>query len=365
MKIMVMGTRGIPHIPGGVETHCEHLYPRMVKGGEHSVTVLCRSNYVLDKSLNEYQGIKLKNIYSPDSKSFEAIVHSSLAVMHAAVKRPDVLHIHAIGPNLVAGLARLCGLRVVMTHHGPDYKRMKWNGVAKFFLKTGEWMGVKFSKRVIVISQEIKDHVAETYGRKDCVLIPNGVDKPVISTNTDYIESLCLIKDQYIFTLGRFVPEKGFDYLIRAYAQSTISKKYKLVIAGDADHESEYSLELKALAKQNNVILTGFIKGEKLRQLFSHAALFVIPSFYEGLPIALLEAMSYKLPILSSNIAANTQVNLPAENYFEIGDEASLLSHLNNIALKEHERIDYDMRQYDWDLIADETLDVYKSIVKS
>ena len=364
MKIMVMGTRGIPHIPGGVETHCEHLYPRMIKGGANAITVICRSNYVVDKNLKEYHGIKLKKIYSPKSKSFEAIVHSTLAVLHAAFKRPDVLHIHAIGPNLVAGLARLLGLKVVMTHHGPDYKRMKWNGVAKFFLRTGELMGVKFSKKVVVISQEIKDHVAATYGRNDCVLIPNGVDKPVISNDTDYIESLNLVKYQYIFTLGRFVPEKGFDYLIRAYAQSSISKKYKLVIAGDADHESEYSIELKELARKTNVILTGFIKGEKLRQLFSHAALFVIPSFYEGLPIALLEAMSYGLPILSSNIPANTQVNLPEENYFEVGNEASLLSHLDNIGITEYQRIDYDMRRYDWNLIADETLNVYKSIVK-
>ena len=251
-----------------------------------------------------------------------------------------------------------------MTHHGPDYKRMKWNGIAKFFLKTGELMGVKFSKKVIVISQEIKDHIAATYGRNDCVLIPNGVDKPTINDNTDYIGSLGLVKGQYIFTLGRFVPEKGFDYMIRAYAKSVISKKYKLVIAGDADHESEYSLELKALARKNNVVLTGFINGEKLQQLFSHAAVFIIPSFYEGLPIALLEAMSYRLPILSSNIPANTQVNLPAENYFEVGNETSLLSHLDNVSFTENQRIDYDMRRYDWNLIADETLDVYKSIVK-
>ena len=365
MKIMVMGTRGIPHIPGGVETHCEHLYPRMIKGGEHSIIVVCRSNYVADKSLKEYHGIELKNIYSPKSKSFEAIVHSTLAVFHAAVKQPDVLHIHAIGPNLVAGLARLLGLKVVMTHHGPDYKRMKWNGVAKFFLKTGELMGVRFSKKVIVISKEIKDHIADTYGRNDCVLIPNGVDKPIISDNTDYLELINLVKGRYIFTLGRFVPEKGFDYLVRAYAESSISKKYKLVIAGDADHESDYSKALKALAKKHDVVLTGFIKGEKLRQLFSHAALFVIPSFYEGLPIALLEAMSYGLPILSSNIPANTQVNLPAKNYFEVGDEASLVSHLNDLNLTENQRVEYDMRPYDWNLIADETLAVYKSIGKN
>jgi glycosyltransferase involved in cell wall biosynthesis len=363
MKILVLGTRGIPNIPGGVETHCEHLYPRMLKDGENSITVICRSNYVEDKARKEYNGISLKYIYSPKSKSFEAIVHSVLAVAYAAVKRPDVVHIHAIGPNLVAGLARLFKLKVVMTHHGPDYKRLKWNGLAKSFLRTGEWMGVTFANKAIVISQEIKEHIADTYNRTDCLLIPNGVDKPVFSSNIDYIESIGLIKDQYIFALGRFVPEKGFDYMIRAFGQSGISKKYKLVIAGDADHESEYSLALKLLAKENNVILPGFLKGEKLRQLFSNSGLFVLPSFYEGLPIALLEAMSYGLPILASNIAANTQVNLPAECYFEAGNEAVLTERLDLVNLKKGQRFEYEMKQYDWDLIANQTLEVYKSLV--
>ena len=362
MKIMVMGTRGIPHIPGGVETHCEHLYPNMLEGGANSITVIGRSAYIEDKGRKEYAGIKLKCIYSPKSKSLEAIVHTFLAVSYAAFKRPDVVHIHAIGPNLLTGFAKLLGLKVVMTHHGPDYKRMKWNGLAKSFLKRGEWMGVTFSKKVIVISQEIKDQVANMYDRKDCVLIPNGVNKPVINANTDYVESIGLSKDQYIFTLARFVPEKGYDYMIRAYAKSSISKKYKLVIAGDADHESEYSISLKALAKKNGVILPGFVKGEKLNQLFSNAALFILPSFYEGLPIALLEAMSYGLPILASDIAANTQVNLPAECYFKVGSEAELTRYFDSIYLEDHKRFEYDMKRYDWKVIAEETLSVYKSI---
>jgi glycosyltransferase involved in cell wall biosynthesis len=360
---MVIGSRGIPNIPGGVETHCEHLYPHMLENGANSITVVGRSAYIEEKIINTYKGIYLKTIYSPKSKSLEAIVHTFLSVCYAGIKRPDIVHIHAIGPNLLTGFARLLNLKVVMTHHGPDYKRMKWNGLAKFFLKQGEWMGVKFSKKVIIISQEINDLIAETYNRRDGVLIPNGVNKPVITTDSDYIESIGVVKGQYIFTLARFVPEKGFDYMIRAYAKSSISKKYKLVIAGDADHESEYSIGLKKLAKENNVILPGFVKGEKLNQLFSNAALFILPSFYEGLPIALLEAMSYGLPILASDIAANTQVNLPESCYFKVGDEAVLTSYFDNTDLKYLERFEYDMKRYDWKEIAAQTLDVYKSIM--
>ncbi|MGZ3812150.1 MAG: glycosyltransferase family 4 protein [Mucilaginibacter sp.] len=365
MKIIVLGTRGIPDIPGGVETHCEELYPRMVKDGLNEITIVCRSCYVVNKELKQYKNISLKTIYAPRHKYFESIIHSFLSILYAFTKRPDIVHIHAVGPNIMTPLARLLGLKVVMTHHGPDYKRLKWNRIAKSFLKVGEWAGVRFSNKIIVISQEIKEQIAQKYNRNDCILIPNGVPKPNGAVNNDigYLQNLGLARRKYIFTLGRFVPEKGFHYLIRAYAASIISKNYKLVIAGDADHEAPYSLELKKMAKENNVILTGFIKGSKLEELFSNAALFVLPSYYEGLPISLLEAMSYGLPILASNIPANTQVRLPENSYFEVGNEDVLVNKFDNLDLNDGSpRIEYAMGDYDWELIADKTLKVYESI---
>ena len=364
MKIIVLGTRGIPDIPGGVETHCEELYPRMVKDGQNDITVVCRSCYVKNKELTQYNNISLKTIYAPKNRYLESIIHTFISVLYTAVKRPDVVHIHAVGPNMLTPLARLLGLKVVMTHHGPDYKRQKWNKVAKKFLKAGEWSGVKFANKIIVISEEIKNQISEKYNRNDCILIPNGVPKPSDTVNdTDYLQSLGLTKQQYIFTLGRFVPEKGFHYLISAFVKSELSKKYKLVIAGDADHEESYSIDLKKQAKENNVILTGFIKGAKLEELFTKTALFVLPSFYEGLPISLLEAMSYGLPIIASNIPANTQVKLPADRYFEVGNEDALVEMLNNFNpnIKEG-KIAYAMGDYDWALIADKTLDVYTTL---
>ncbi|WP_285009799.1 glycosyltransferase family 4 protein [Pedobacter faecalis] len=364
MKIFVTGTRGIPNILGGVETHCEELYPLIAEEFNCEITVILRSSYIVKTELRTYRGVKLKSIYAPRSKMFEAIIHSFLAVLWAAICRPDVLHIHAVGPNLMAPLARIFGLKVVMTHHGPDYERAKWSKAAKLFLKLGEWAGVKFANRVIVISEEIKKSLVDKYGRADSILIPNGVSitgKPVV--RYEILKKFDLEKRSYIFTLGRFVPEKGFDYLIRAYKKTGLSRKYKLVIAGDADHETSYSQELKKQGEVAGVVFVGFRKGEELAQLFSNCRLFVLPSFYEGLPISLLEAMAYGLQILASDIPANLQVNMPSENYYPVGDETVLAQKL--VEILENSVVEdktYDLRPYDWRVIAKSTFEVFKTL---
>lgn len=365
MKIVVIGTRGIPNIQGGVETHCEELYPPMVLGQQAEITILRRSAYITETTnAKNYKGITLKTLYSPRNKSFEAIIHSMLALLYAAIKRPDILHIHAVGPNLVTPFARLFGLKVIMTHHGPDYERTKWGVVAKTFLKLGEWAGVKFANQVIVISEGIGESIEKKYGCKDYQLIPNGVPKAILDQDIDYLTHLGTAPQQYIFTLGRFVPEKGFDYLIKAWKASSESRKYQLVIAGDADHETEYSAGLKDFAIKNGVLLTGFIKGKPLHQLYTHAKLFVIPSFYEGLPIALLEAMSYGLDILASDIAANKEVKLTESFYFETGNIQSLSEKLEEKLSAQKTDIVYDLRRYNWENIAQQTYAVYKEVAR-
>ena len=167
----------------------------------------------------------------------------------------------------------------------------------------------------------------------------------------------------YVLALGRFVEEKGFDYLIRAFRKIR-RQNYQLVIAGDCDHETDYSKKLKELAKANNVILTGFVKGKKLQELFSHARLFVLPSFHEGLPICLLEAMSYRLPVLVSNIPANKQIVLPENRFFITGNEESLIEGLEQQLDSSFEPVDYDLTPYNWDYIALQTKTVYEQVMK-
>lgn len=358
MKIVVIGTRGIPNILGGVETHCEELYPRLVQLG-YEIILIRRSCYVTQQNkIKYYRGVQIKDIYSPRLKSLEAIIHTFIAIVYAKTINADIVHIHAIGPSLLVPFAKLLGLKVVVTHHGPDYDRQKWGKLAKTLLRLGELMGAKYSDEVIVISKVIEESL-QKYGRKDHLhLIYNGVNLPHKTLSKEYISTLGLEDKRYIVTLGRFVEEKGFDYLIKAFERAGFTD-YKLVIAGDADHETTYSKHLKDEAREKGVILTGFIKGEKLNELMSHAALFVLPSFHEGLPIALLEAISYRLDVLVSNIPANKQVVLPQDSFFQVGEIDDLTSKLKSKLSEGAHEVRYNLAPYNWDKISGQVADVY------
>lgn len=345
---------------GGVETHCEELFPRIasVKGNE--VVIIRRKSYVQD-TLTSYKGIELVDVETPKKKSFEAIIHTWRAIFKAKKLGADIVHIHAIGPALLAPVARLLGLKVVFTHHGPDYDRDKWGSVAKRILMLGERMGAKYANEVIVISEVINNILKEKYNRQDCHLIYNGVPTPNKCDAPEYFEELGIEKGKYIFAMCRFVPEKNLHHLIDAFAAANNSG-YKLVLAGDADFEDEYSVWLKKKARENCVVLTGFIKGEKLHSLLTGAKCFVLPSSHEGLPISLLEAMSYSLPVIVSNIPANLEVGLPSEDYFVTGNIKELTTKLNAVMSSDATSVDYDMADYDWGVIAGLLQEVYKKI---
>jgi Glycosyltransferase len=253
-----------------------------------------------------------------------------------------------------------------MTHHGPDYERAKWGWLAKKVLRLGEKWGCKYADEIIAISSGIKKLVKEKFER-EAYLIPNGVIIPKRSDKTDYIEKAGLIPEKYILSVARFVPEKGLHDLISAF--SKLNTDWKLAIAGDADHETAYSKNLKEIARRTpGVILTGFVTGSPLEELYSHASLFVLPSYHEGLPIALLEALSYGLSVVVSDIPPNREVTLPEERYFKVGDSEDLAKKIDiflKTGLNEKERqaqIQLVKERYDWDHIARETYRVYCSL---
>ena len=361
MKIVVTGTRGIPDVMGGVETHCEELFPRIAEKG-YDVTIIRRRSYIKDH-LKEWHGVKLIDLPAPRLKPFEAITHTFLAVLKAKKIGADVLHIHAIGPALLVPFARLLGMKVVFTSHGPDYNRETWGLLAKMMLRLGERWGAKYANEVVVISHVIDNQFKKMYHRYDCHVIHNGVSSPQFCENPEYFEELGIQKGKYILGMCRFVPEKNLHHLVEAY--SYIKDKYpdiKLVIAGDATFEDDYSIQLKKDAAKHGVILTGFVKGNKLHSLLTNARCYVLPSSHEGLPISLLEAMSYKLPVIISDIPPHIEVGIDKECYFPLGNVEILAKKLQENIEADYHHVEYDMKKYNWNHIADQLCEVYNHI---
>lgn len=360
MKLFVTGTRGIPGIMGGVETHCEELFPRIAQLGM-DVTIIRRKSYVHD-TLTEWKGVKLIDIPTPRKKSLEAIIHTFRAINRARKEGAGIVHIHAIGPALLTPWARLLGMKVVFTHHGPDYDRDKWGTMAKAVLRLGERMGCLFANEVIVISDVIRNLIRQKYGRTGHVhLIYNGVSTPEVCDEPEYFHSLGIEPGRYILGMCRFVPEKNLHHLVEAFARID-NKGCRLVLAGDTDFEDDYSRSLKDMARRHGVVLTGFIKGRKLHSLLTHCRAYCLPSSHEGLPIALLEAMSYGAKVIVSDIPANLEVGLDPADYFPTGDVDALADKLQQVVDNPPAHIHYDMARYDWDKIAAQVMQVYEEV---
>ncbi|MDP1666740.1 MAG: glycosyltransferase family 4 protein [Methylobacter sp.] len=366
VHVMMLGLRGFPGVQGGVETHAENLCSQLVERG-CDVTVLVRSPYQPAETGPEWKGVKFVSLWTPKSKGLEAILHSFLGVLYAAVKRPDILHIQAIGPALMTLPARLLGLRVVVTHHGPDYDRQKWGQFARFILQLGERWGMRWSNGRIVISKVIADLIRGKHGMESA-LIPNGVVLPQLPDSIGALDKFGLNRGRYVLLVSRLVQEKRHLDLIAAFKRASLPD-WKLVIVGGADHPDVYQREVLDKAAEAGAVMTGFQGGLALQELYAHAGLFVLPSSHEGLPIALLEALSYGLPVLASDIPANLEVCLPAEQYFPLGNIEALA---DRITLLSRERLNMAEREsirgwvtqrYDWQDIAEKTLGLYTSLL--
>ena len=369
MSVFVLGTRGFPAVPGGVEKHCEQLYPRLVKMGV-DVTAFTRSPYVSPPCRRkQWKGVKFIHLWGLRHKHLEAIIHTFLGILVARLYSPDILHFHAIGPSLLVPLAKGLGMKVVVTDHGPDYLRQKWGKMSRNILVLGEALAVRFADKIIVISAGIKELIERKYGRKDLYLIPNGVNLPRAVPPGETLDRFHLQPGGYVLAACRFVPEKGLLDLIAAY-QALKAPGFKLVLAGGADHENDCSRAVQAAARRDErIVLPGFISGPPLRELFAHAGLFVLPSYYEGLPIALLEAISYGLPVLASDIQPNREVPLPDDRYFPVGNVGRLAERMEILfeqGITEDEKKSQRKlleRLYDWDRIAEATEKVYRNVL--
>ncbi len=327
--MLVLGLRGID-VQGGIESHARKLYPLLARLG-CTVEVVQRTPYIpRDRRRGHWHGLKLTYFWSPTTPGMETAVHTLLGVLYAAVRRPDVLHLHAIGPGLLAPLARVLGLRVVMTHHGADYRREKWGPLARTVLRAGERIGVRSAHRPIAVAPDIQEDLTLRLG-VDVELIPNGAPTVPRATGRTTLERFGLEPGRYVLNVARLDPTKRQDDLIAAFLRADVPG-LKLALVGAGPDNAYCAGIRRRAAADTRVVLTGFQSGPALRELYSHAGLFALPSSLEGHPIALLEAASYGLPIIASAIPPNLALPLPRDRFFPVGDVAALATLLERAA---------------------------------
>ncbi len=372
LNIAMFGHKRIPSREGGVEVVVEELSTRMAAMGHSVICYNRRGHHVSGAEFDgnaptsQYKGVTLRSVWTWNKRGLAAATSSFAAAWRCAFSSADVVHIHAEGPAFMSWIPRLLGKKVIVTVHGLDWQREKWKGgFGAKYIRMGEKMAVRFASEIIVLSRNVQDYFWNTYGRKTH-WIPNGVNRPEILAAETITERFALTKDEYILFLGRLVPEKGIHYLINAY--KNVETRKKLVIAGGASDTNTYMQELKQLAQDDERILfTGFVQGRALEELYSNAYVYVLPSDIEGMPLSLLEAMSYGNCCLTSDIEECTEVTCGHGESFCRGDIADLSRKLQQLcddeALVERyksEAADYICQRYSWESVVEETLALYR-----
>jgi len=363
--ICVTGLRGFPHVMGGVESHCEELLPRIkALWPDHRSVVLGRAPYLPEPS-QEHRGVEIVGLPCPRSKHLEALVSTFLAVLVAWWRGARLIHIHAIGPGLLAPLAWLLGLKVIVTHHGTDYHRAKWGALARGTLRAGEWLALTFAHRIIAVSPSLAAQLRKSFPERAGRIsyIPNGApDLPDDADPELVLERLGLQGQDFLLAVARLVPEKGLHDLIEAFEASGSSAK--LVIAGATDHESDYARALIERAG-DRVIFAGVQSRATLKCLYENTALFVMPSYHEGLPIAALEAASCGARMLLSDIPANRDIGLDPQNYFPVGNVDALARRLDEDYEDLAVNAEHVRNRFSWDQSAVDTIKVYQAALNT
>lgn len=370
LRIAMLGHKRIPSREGGIEIVVEELATRMAKKS-HSVTCYNRKGHNVAGSefdgtkLKTYKGVTLQEVFTIDKRGLAAMTASVSASLRAALGNYDVVHIHAEGPAFMCWLPKLFGKKVIVTVHGLDHQRAKWGKFASWYIRSGEKNAVRFADEIIVLSKGVQDYFQNTYGRTTR-FIPNGVNKAKLRKARQITEKWGLTKDSYILYLGRIVPEKGERYLIEAFKQTKTDKK--LVIAGGSSDTQVFMDELKSLAKDDDrIIFTGFVQGEILEELYSNPYIYTLPSDLEGMPLSLLEAMSYGNCCLTSDIPECAEVVEDKALLFRKSDVSDLKAKLQNacdhpemVETYKAQAEEFICRKYNWDDVVEKTLKLYQ-----
>lgn len=369
MRIAMFGQKRLSR-EGGVEIVAKELCTRMVKNG-NDVTCYNRSGHHIsgaeyDESEIRYEGIRQISVPTIEKKGLAAVSSSFFAAIYSAFGKYDVVHIHAEGPAFFCWIPKMLGKKVIVTVHGIDWQREKWkSGFGAKYICIGEKNAVRYADEIIVLSRGVQEYFRDSYGRKTH-FIPNGVNKPEIREADLITRKFGLVKDSYILFLGRLVPEKGLCYLIKAFKEVETDKR--LVIAGGSSDTDSFLQELHELANgDDRITFTGFVQGQVLDELYSNAYIYTLPSDLEGMPLSLLEAMSYGNCCLVSDIPECAEVVEDKALIFKKSDIAELRKKLQDacdypkkVMEMKKQTVGFICEKYNWDDVVEETMKLYK-----
>ena len=366
--VCVIGTRGIPHFVGGIETICRELYPR-IKQIEPAFKILILAR-LPDKGRRKfnYCGVEVKVLSAPKVSGLETFIHTFIAIIYARLFiHPKIIHLHGIGPGFFSGLARLLLFRVVVTHHSTDFNRPKWKWHAKLILKFGEVFSCLFANKVIFVSKALLEDVNTRlpFLRQKRVLIRNAGALDFFKVNKSQRKLPDQLADkEYILAVGRLDETKRFHDLIEAF-ESMSKENLVLVIVGSNYIEDEYVKKIHSLSSEK-VIFLGTKVGNDLKALYDNAALLVNPSSMEGFCLVIAEGLSAKTPILASDIPPHREFELNESCYFPTGDVATLSKKLSEPNFEAFRSLTAEEIQKNntWNVNAKMHLNVFKSIVK-
>ncbi len=373
MKIAVIGAKGLPPKQGGIEHYCAEVFPRMVAQG-HSVDLFARSSYTDSYWLDNYdfEGVKVVSLPDVGMKGVDAFVTSALGALATAGNNYDIIHFQALGPSLFTGLSKITTKsKIIVTCHGLDWQRAKWGNLSTRLIQMGEQTAVRCADAIIAVSDALKTYFRQTYG-KDVVYIPTAPASYAKSDpNFTYGTKLGLKQGKYILFLGRLVPEKRPDLLVEAFRKLE-SHNWKLVLAGGVSNTKSFTSELlERVAGERNILFAGELRGARLAEIVRGAGLFVLPSDVEGLPMAMLEAMRERIPILASNIAPHQQlIEGGRGKLFEAGSLESCINELSwatqnsiHMAAMAQNAQKYVNLNYSWDYVTNQTLELYQRVL--
>lgn len=371
LRLAFLGHKSIPSRQGGIEIVVEELTTRMTALGHDVTCYNRRGHHVSGKefdneiaNLNEYKNVKIKSVPTIEGKGLAAMSSSFFAAVAAAFGKYDVVHFHAEGPCVMLWLPKLFGKRCIATVHGLDHQRSKWGRFAKKYIMLGEKVAVKFADEIIVLSEGVQKYFMDIYGR-ETKFIPNGVNRPEHKEAQLITEKYGLLGSDFILFLARLVPEKGITYLIDAFKQVRTDKK--LVIAGGASDTNAFMQQLKERAKgDERIMFTGFVQGQILEELYSNAYIYTLPSDLEGMPLSLLEAMSYGNCCVVSDIAECTEVVEDKAVVFKKSDTTDFRDKLqklcddaDKVQKYKDEAADFICGKYNWDKVVEKTVILY------